>query len=524
MNPPPPVDAAGPRAAGPRDQLIPIRALLSPRDSWFAPVDASGLAFFRVAYGAIQLWEVVRFIEGRRLERYFLEAPFRFAYYGFGWVPMPPGDGVWWLFGVMAVCAAAVALGCFHRIAALGLFVTYTWSVLLEQSVYNNHYYLMATLAAMLALMPASACWSVDALWRRRVRSATVPAWCYGLLRFQLGVVYFYGGLAKLNPDWMFAAEPMGMFLRQAVAESGALPAWIASPTSAYIFAWGGLLLDLLIVPALMVRRTRGAAYAVAVAFHLMNAHLFTIGVFPWMMIPATTIYFAPAWPRRLGMRIRGARSISREPGEREHAIVDSDNESPPTAAASAAPRGITPARRLLVALIALHVLVQLLLPFRHWMIPGDVAWTEEGHRFSWRMKLRRKSTEAALVEARNPATGETSVTSGVTWLRPHQIGALTRPDMLIQLADHVAARYRERMRWRDVEVRVFVTVSLNGRPPRTIVDPTRDLVPLERSGWRTADISSPFPDGAPGSWPPANADARFSFSRRSRLNEASPD
>ena len=31
-----------------------------------------------------------------------------------------------------------------------------------------------------------------------------------------------------------------------------------------------------------------------------MNASLFQIGVFPWVMIFLTTIFFAPDWPRRM--------------------------------------------------------------------------------------------------------------------------------------------------------------------------------------------------------------------------------
>ena len=41
--------------------------------------------------------------------------------------------------------------------------------------------------------------------------------------------------------------------------------------------------------------------------------------------------------------------------------------------------------------LLGIYVAFQLLVPLRHWLYPGDVNWTDEGHRFSWRMKLRYK-------------------------------------------------------------------------------------------------------------------------------------
>ena len=63
--------------------------------------------------------------------------------------------------------------------------------------------------AWLLTIMPLGAAFSVDA-WRAGKReSATVPIWTIWLLRFQIGVPYFFGGIAKLNPDWL-AGEPRG--------------------------------------------------------------------------------------------------------------------------------------------------------------------------------------------------------------------------------------------------------------------------------------------------------------------------
>ena len=40
----------------------------------------------------------------------------------------------------------------------------------------------------------------------------TAPAWALWILRFQIGVVYFYGGLMKINGDWLHG-EPMRTWL-----------------------------------------------------------------------------------------------------------------------------------------------------------------------------------------------------------------------------------------------------------------------------------------------------------------------
>ncbi len=39
----------------------------------------------------------------------------------------------------------------------------------------------------------------------------------------------------------------------------------------------------------------------------------------------------------------------------------------------------------------------QVYLPVRHYFIPGNVFWTEEGHRMAWRMMLRNKAGEVVV-------------------------------------------------------------------------------------------------------------------------------
>ena len=68
----------------------------------------------------------------------------------------------------------------------------------------------------------------------------------------------------------------------------------------AYAFSWFGAAYDLAIVFFLLSRRTRLAAYATVIVFHVMTAVLFPIGMFPWIMIVATLVFFPPDWPRRL--------------------------------------------------------------------------------------------------------------------------------------------------------------------------------------------------------------------------------
>ena len=65
-------------------------------------------------------------------------------------------------------------------------------------------------------LLPWHRVASLDA-WRARRRGAPlperVPAWTVWAVRTQLGLVYVFGGLAKLQPDWLLHAQPLKLWL-----------------------------------------------------------------------------------------------------------------------------------------------------------------------------------------------------------------------------------------------------------------------------------------------------------------------
>src|SRR5262249_48717615 len=141
--------------------------------------------------------------------------------------------------------------------------------------------------------------WSLDARRTTVVPSPLIPSWCIFLLRFQLAVVYVFAGLAKINADWLRDAEPMRLWLA-ARSDLPVVGGLFLLPGVATAASWAGAAFDLSIVPLLVWRRTRAFAYVLVVLFHAATALLFPIGIFPWLMIAATTIFFSSSWPRRL--------------------------------------------------------------------------------------------------------------------------------------------------------------------------------------------------------------------------------
>src|ERR1043165_9461937 len=427
----------------------------------FRPVDISFLVFFRVLFGGIMLWESYRYFTHGWITRYFLEPAVTFTYYGFSWVKPWPGRGMYIHFFVLGLAAACVMAGFFYRIAAPVFFLTFTYFFLLDQTRYLNHFYLVCLISFLMCFLPAERAFSVDALLRRKIRSDVVPAWTLWLLRAQIGIPFFYGGIAKLNSDWIQGGEPMRSWLRPLTKVAGGSPIF-TSDWVVYGFVYGGLFLDLLVVPLLLWRRTRIFAFVAAVLFNLINATIFDIGIFPWLMLGALFIFFPPDLIRRFA---RWFMSPGGEFVEEKPEIIAEPGSCP----------SLSTSQKLTVGLLAAYLLVQLIFPLRHYLYPGNASWTEEVHNFSWHMKLRTKSGEAVFTVT-HPQSGQTWTIKPEDYLESHQLmKVITKPDLVLLFAHHLAEEKR-REGYENVEVRARILASLNGREPHVLIAPSVSL------------------------------------------------
>ena len=153
----------------------------------------------------------------------------------------------------------------------------------------------MSVVAFLLIWVPANVQFSLDARRQPGRWRATVPQWAGLLLRTQLGLVYFFAGVAKLNPDWLFEAMPLRLWL-PAHTDLPLLGPLFDQLWVAYLFSWFGAFYDLTIPFFLSWRRTRIWAYATVVAFHVLTAVLFQIGMFPYIMLVSTLLFFPAAF------------------------------------------------------------------------------------------------------------------------------------------------------------------------------------------------------------------------------------
>ena len=430
-------------------QKVPGRTLERLRPL-FHPLDIASLVYFRIAFGAIMLWEVYRYLTGGRVAAYYIEPAFHFTYLGFGWIQPWPGEGMYTHFYVMGALAACIMAGFLYRLSTVLFFLAFTYVFLLEEAYYLNHFYFVALVAFLLIFIPAHRTFSIDAWLRGPAwRSSVAPAWCLWVLRFQMGCVYFFAGIAKLSADWL-QGYPFGEWLRgaelPAVFEALLAPTWVG-----ILASWGGMFFDLLVVAFLLWRPTRAWAFGASLAFHLMNAALFQIGIFPWFSIAATLLFFDPDWPRRLLARLRSVAEPAARPtafGWREKAT------------------GV-----FVVAFVTLQVLI----PLRPYLYSGNTSWTDEGHRFSWRQMLQDEDGFVRFV-VKDPASGGFSKVDPTPYLTERQYAKLTRaPYLIIEFAHYLADAAEQQGKSRP-QVRALALSSMNGRELQQLVDETIDL------------------------------------------------
>ncbi|HWE28853.1 MAG TPA: HTTM domain-containing protein [Polyangia bacterium] len=428
------------------------------------PIDGASLAVFRILFGALMVVAGARFFTHGWIASDYRAAKVFMPYWGLGFIRPWPGDGMYIHYAVWIAAAVCITLGLFYRAATIVFALSFTWAHLCDRANYLNHYYLVSLVALILVFLPLDRQLSLRVRLRPNDRRSQLRTWMLYLLRFQFGLVWLFGGIAKIGGDWIWRAEPLRIWL----AADADLPIlrhivrWHALP---YLFSWGGLAFDLSAAALLSWPRTRKVAFAVAVVFHALTAELFPIGMFPWIMLAGATLFFAPTWPRRwLG-------------AARDSAV----------AGAALGSVGL--------AALTVYALVQLVVPLRHFAYPGNTLWTEEGFRFSWRVMLIEKTgqCEFTVVDAQNRHT-LVEPRDYLTYVQARM--TCTQPDMILALAHIIADDFARRGRG---PVRVFADaqVAWNGRPHAPMIDPQVDLA-HEADGLSPKRWILPAPTTAP--------------------------
>ena len=439
---------------------------------------AAPLAVFRIFFGILMLISLIRFAALGWIEKLYLEPSFHFTFYGFAWVK-PLGGYTYLLFVLCGLAALMITLGYRYRLAVAVFFCSFTYIELMDKTTYLNHYYFVSVLSFLLFFLPAAAYYSLDA---RQKQERLVPRWSIDAIKLLLTIVYFYAGLAKLNSDWLLEAKPLSIWLatKEDIPLIGSLlkESWVA-----YAFSWSGALYDLLIPFLLWYRPTRGLAFVAVVVFHLLTRILFPIGMFPYIMIVSTLIFFGPAVHEKI---LKVISRLGERLGVKPRFVYRAESVPLPSTPSgdAIATHPFTPKpwrNKLTMGILTCFFVLQMLIPFRYQLYPGELFWTEQGFRFSWRVMLMEKAGYAQfkIVDAES---GRQFYVDNSEFLNPFQEKQMAfQPDFILEYAHYLAKVYRGRgMNAPQVYVESYV--ALNGRGSQPFVDPAVDLAQVEIS------------------------------------------
>ena len=416
-------------------------------------------------FGALMLFGVSRFIWKGWVKQLYIDPQYYFGYLGFEWVKPLEGDLMYIPFILMLITSVFIIIGLFYRYSAFVFFLCFMYVELLDKSNYLNHYYFVSLMSFLMILVPANRYFSFDAILFPKIKQLTTAQWHIGILKFQLAAVYIFAGIAKINSDWILEANPLKIWL-QAHHNIPFVGSYLKEEWVAYAFSWGGCVYDLFIVFFLLSNRFRPFAYFFVIFFHVVTWYLFPIGVFPWVMIFSTLIFFSVQFHEKL---LNGLRTVF---GQTKTVFT-------PT-------RLITRKKGIRVFLIV-YIFVQIIVPFRHILYKGDLFWNEEGFRFSWRVMLMHKEGHATFF-LRDKKTGRESEINNAKFLtRTQEDQMATQPDMILQYAQIIKTFYNgktlhygdHKFPIEDPEVHAEVYVSVNGRPSQLFVDKKHDLTTL---------------------------------------------
>lgn len=411
------------------------------------------LALYRVGFGILVMYSLSRFALNGWVESLYLEPDFHFSYYGFSWVK-PIGIYTYLIFLICFTSALFVTIGYRYRYAIILLFLSFTYIELMDKTTYLNHYYLISCISFLMIFLPCATYFAIDS--RKNIK---IPRWTIDSLKFLIIIVYIYAGLAKINSDWLLHAQPLKIWLRAKYTIPIIGESLLQKNFSYYLFSWGGMIYDCIIPFLLLYKRTRYFAFFMVIAFHIMTRILFPpIGMFPYIMIFSCIIFFDSGLHKKI---LDFIRSIFRLKITNDEKF----NSDPKTYLRN----------RLIIPILSLFFIIQIIFPLRSTLYPGELFWTEQGYRFSWRVMLIEKAGYTTFKVVDN-SSNKFQVIDNMEFLTPFQEKQMSfQPDMILEYAHYLGTTFEKRG-FKDVSVYADSYVTLNGRPSKRFIDPKVDL------------------------------------------------
>jgi len=423
--------------------------------------DAGPLAVFRIFFGLMMFLSIIRFWSKGWIETLYLEPYFHFSYYGFEWIK-PLGGFTYILFIICGLSALCVSLGYKYRFSIITFFLSFTYIELMDKTTYLNHYYFISVLSFLMIFLPAGKHFSIDNIKEKRSYKK-IPKWSIDSLIILISIVYICAGLAKINSDWLLKAMPLKIWLPSKydipiIGNYLLQQEWVH-----YLMSWAGMLYDISIPFLLLYKRTRLFAFILVIVFHLLTAVLFPIGMFPYIMIVNSLIFFDSKVHNKIIALIKKTISPFKRYNLEKIEKYKYDNS------------------KIITSIIISFLIIQLIFPFRFVLYPGTLFWNEEGYRFSWRVMLMEKMgyTSFKIVDR---VSNKYFYVDNKDFLTPFQEKQMSfQPDFIIEYA-HFLGNHFTLQGHKNIEVYADSFVALNGRRSKRFIDPNINLMKEKRS------------------------------------------
>lgn len=417
------------------------------KNFFFKSIDNSPLIVFRIFFGFLVACESFGAIMTGWVKKVLIEPQFTFSFIGLEWLQPLPNNLMYGYFVLMGILGIFIMLGLKYTYSIITY--TFLWAgvYFMQKSSYNNHYYLLLLISFCMIFLPANRYNSLDVKLGFVKEKLTMPKWVSLLFITQIIIVYFYASIAKIYPDWLD-----GTFTKNLLQGTTTRPFFLElfSQKWFYMFiAYTGIIFDLLIVPLFLFKKTRTIALICSFIFHLFNAIVLQIGIFPFFALTFILFFYEPETIRNLFFKNKP--------------IVENEESD-------------FSSYKILKYIFIPYMIVQLLLPLRHHLIEGDVLWTEEGHRLSWRMMLRERSG-FVVFQIKDNKTNELIVYDHHKNLTSKQARQLpTKPDFIWQYCQKIKKEYEGK----DISIFIDCKNSVNRKPLKTLIDPETDFAKAE--------------------------------------------
>ena len=129
--------------------------------------NSSPLAVFRIGFGLMMLYSILRFWNKGWIYTLYIEPKFHFKYYGFDWVK-DLGNYNYIIFIICIISSIFITIGYKYRLSMILFFLSFTYIELMDKTTYLNHYYFISILSFLMIFLPANACFSIDNILRKK--------------------------------------------------------------------------------------------------------------------------------------------------------------------------------------------------------------------------------------------------------------------------------------------------------------------------------------------------------------------